>query len=334
MIDVRSLSEFNDGVNWLLVAVDAFSKYAWVLKLKRKTAEMAKAALKHLIENEIGEPVESIFADHGTEWTNRIVRAYLLSQNIRLDLALSETKAAIAERFNRTLQDMMYKYMEDNKTNRYIDELHNILLTYRQRGHRTLRFMTPEDAIMPQNYNHVLQSHLIRYRKIKRKKPKLKVGQKVRVASLGKLQHAFHRGYHARFSYEQFEIVRISTVMPIPMYYLKSLDTEEVIEGGFYENMLSPIKGDIYKVNIIKERTRLGRKQYFVSYIGFGPQHNEWIDGERLSQLGNAGIRQQQQQQQEPETQQHLEEVGREADIQQQQLIERGQRKRQRHPRR
>lgn len=120
----------------------------------------------------------------------------------------------------------MYKFMQEYATNRYIDALPDILLSYLQRGHRTLRFMSPQDAILPENYNHVLQSHLIRYKKVKRRKPKLKVGQKVRVASLGKLQHAFHRGYHARFSYEQFEIVRISTVMPVPMYFLKSLDTQ------------------------------------------------------------------------------------------------------------
>ena len=97
LIDVRSLAKYNDKINWLLVAIDAFSKYAWVKAMVTKSAASSKAALKHLLEEDLaGKQVESIFADHGTEWTNRVVRAYLASQNIRLDLALSETKAAIA----------------------------------------------------------------------------------------------------------------------------------------------------------------------------------------------------------------------------------------------
>ena len=122
----------------------------------------------------------------------------------------------------------MTKYV----TNRYIDALPEIVQSYLHRGHRSLGYMAPIDAVEPENHPHVLAAHVAKYRKIKRVKPSYPVGLRVRIKNLGKYQHAFHRGYHVRFSYEEFEIIGVNTTMPKPMYFLKSLDTDEEIQGG------------------------------------------------------------------------------------------------------
>ena len=37
LVDMWSMEKFNDGYRFLLVCVDVFSKYAWVVPLKTKT---------------------------------------------------------------------------------------------------------------------------------------------------------------------------------------------------------------------------------------------------------------------------------------------------------
>lgn len=34
--DMRSLSKYNDGINYLLIVIDVFSKYAWIKLVKTK----------------------------------------------------------------------------------------------------------------------------------------------------------------------------------------------------------------------------------------------------------------------------------------------------------
>lgn len=146
------------------------------------------------------------------------------------------------------------------------------------RKHRTIG-MTPHEAELPENQQRVLAAHNEHYTKIasKRKKAKYSVGERVLVKSLP--SNRFHRGYQQSFNTEQFEIVDVKTNMPIPMYILKSLDKDDVIEGGFYAEELQPIKGDVFKVEaVLKKRKYRGRKQIFVKWVGFDDTHNQWID--------------------------------------------------------
>ena len=143
--------------------------------------------------------------------------------------------------------------------------------------------MTPAEAELPENQERVLNEHNKHFTKIagKRKKPKYGVGERVLVKSIPSSR--FHRGYQQSFNAEQFEIVDVKTNMPIPMYILKSLDNDEVIEGGFYAEELQPIKGDVFKVEtVLGKRTQKGRKQILVKWQGFDDTHNQWIDASNV----------------------------------------------------
>ena len=50
LMDVGSLSKKNDGVKFLLVAIDVFSKYLFARPLKTKTGKEVKAALEEVFE--------------------------------------------------------------------------------------------------------------------------------------------------------------------------------------------------------------------------------------------------------------------------------------------
>jgi len=282
LIDMAAYAEHNDGITFVMVAVDAFSKKAWVKAMKNKSADVSLEKIKELV-NEIQPPMKAVFLDRGTEFKNKKVQSFLREQNIKMIHPYSETKAPIAERFNRTLKDLIFKYFDAEQTFRYVDVLDELVISYNNRGHRTLQYMTPNEAEKEENKSKVVCALSEYYTKatggIRKRRPKYRVGQKVRVKILA---DKLRRGFQERFKEEHFEIVSINTKMPIPMYRVKSLNDNEIIRGGFYANELQPIEGDVFKIEkVLKEETKRGRKRLFVKWVGYDDRHNSWIDAER-----------------------------------------------------
>lgn len=275
LIDVRQLAKYNDDVTFLMVLIDCFTKKAWIKLLKNKSADSSLSALKELIE-EIKPQVRTILFDAGTEFKNKKVHAYLKEKGIKIIHPFSETKAAIAERFNRTIQELIYKYNTENETFRYVDVIYDLLSAYNNRGHRTLQYLTPDEAEKPENASKVLCALNDHYAKSlsKRKDPKLTIGQTVRIAILkGKM----NRGYQERFNQEYFKIIEVLSKMPIPMYRLRSMNNNEIIQGKFYANELQPMDGDVFKIErVLKTRKRRGKKEILVKWKAFDESHNSW----------------------------------------------------------
>ena len=51
LVDLQSLSKYNDGYKYLLACVDIFSKFAWAVPLKSKTGKVITTAFQSIIEN-------------------------------------------------------------------------------------------------------------------------------------------------------------------------------------------------------------------------------------------------------------------------------------------
>ena len=71
--DMQSLSKDNDGIEYLPVAIDVFSRYAWVEPMKNKTAKEVERGLM-IILNQV-KP-RKIRTDGGSEFNNRWVKHY------------------------------------------------------------------------------------------------------------------------------------------------------------------------------------------------------------------------------------------------------------------
>ena len=99
LADLSSLLKYNDKYKYLLNVTDVFSRYAWSVPLKDKTATSITTALESLFLNR--KPI-TLQSDKGNEFVNSAVRRYL-------ELTI-QTNGAIIERFNRTLKTKMYKY--------------------------------------------------------------------------------------------------------------------------------------------------------------------------------------------------------------------------------
>jgi len=55
LIDIQELSEFNEGIKYLLLIIDVFSKKMWVIPVKKKDARSMVVALNSWLDD-IGEP--------------------------------------------------------------------------------------------------------------------------------------------------------------------------------------------------------------------------------------------------------------------------------------
>lgn len=282
LIDISQLKQYNDNVTFLLAVIDCYSKKAWIEPMENKSAKTSLRVITKVINNMHPKPISVLF-DRGTEFKNAQVRKFLEESQIKIIHPSSETKAPHVERFNRSIQDLLYRYMTQYETFRYIDVLQNLVGAYNNRGHKTLKYLTPNNAEKDENSQKVRDALNEYYTKFTtlNKVVKYKVGQIVRIKSLG---NRFDRGYNERFNREHFKIIRINDRMPVVMYILKSLNNDEVIEGGFYAGDLQPVSHSTFKMTILKSRRRNGKLQHFVKWRDYDDRHNQWIDAEDITE--------------------------------------------------
>lgn len=279
LIDIAAISRENDGTKFLLVLIDIFTKFLWVYPLKNKGGAAMKAAVTNWLDT-IDRRPKVLMTDKGTEFTCRPVQQLLRGRGVEWQAAIGTLKASIAERVNKSLQVIIYKYLTQNETVRYIDVLASLVETYNKRGHRTLEGMSPRVADRPRSEAAVQTIHHRRYAKVEeRRKEKLpfKVGDVVRLKTMPKKITSSSRAYAIQFQGEYYRIVRINRSLPIALYYIRSMDTGEFIEGGLYANELVKQRGDAFKIErVIRRKVVRGRPMVLIKYRYFGPQWNEW----------------------------------------------------------
>ena len=179
----------------------------------------------------------------GREFENRLFSSFLEENNIKQIFSLNDNKAAYAERFNRSFQLIMNKYMTHNNKKRYIDKLEDFTSSYNNRIHRSIQ-MTPNEAELERNQK-LLFSRAIRKihkfeNKHRKRRDKFKINDLVR---LKKVKTKFERSYKQGWTDEIFRIIDINTRQPIHTYVVESTDPEnrETIEGTFYDYELSKV---------------------------------------------------------------------------------------------
>ena len=219
----------------------------------------------------------------GKEFLGAAFVSLLEEYNISFQAATGYNKLAIGERMNYTLQVMIYRFLGNNETERYIDVLPDLIKSYNSRPHRTLRGLTPDFADKPEN--EILIRGIIRERlaNIPRSsrddRNLLKKGQIVRIKKLTPRISAEGRGYMPKYRRAYYVIDRVDLRMPRPMYHLYDMDSEEKVLGGFYLNELSVIgSNNVWKVDkILKTRGKAPNREYFVKWSNFSDKHNSWI---------------------------------------------------------
>ena len=189
LADMQSLSKKNKGIKYFLCAIDLYSKYAFVIRLKDKKETSIVNAFNKIIKQYNKKP-NKIWVDQGGEFYNHNFKKWLSDNDIIMYSTYNEGKSVVAERFIRTLKNKLYKHMTatgkpkevgDNKRV-YIDE-HN------------------------------------------EKDSRFKVGDRVRRS---KFKNIFAKGYIPNWSKEIFIVDKINDTVPYT-YNIKDLNDEEII---------------------------------------------------------------------------------------------------------
>ena len=103
LVEMRKTASKNINYNYILTVIDLFSRYAWAIPIKRKTGVDILAAFQEIFTTTTDTPIY-LQVDQGTEFYNVIFKRFLRANNIQLFSVYSPQKAALVERFNRTLK--------------------------------------------------------------------------------------------------------------------------------------------------------------------------------------------------------------------------------------
>lgn len=267
LVEMIPYAKQNKNYKYILTAIDIFSKYAWALPIKTKSSKDVADAMKKILHS--GNVPTNIQCDRGKEFYNSEFRRLMDQYNINLYSTYTIIKAAIVERFNRTLKTKMWKELHLNGSTKWINILSKLIDSYNSTTHSTIK-MAPKNV---HNNNKRIEQQLLNtvynYRN-ELKLSKFHVGEHVRIS---KQKHLFEKGYTANWTGEIFKIVKVLPSSPTT-YLLQDYKDQEIV-GKFYEEELQRVKyPDIYLIEkIIKRRG----DQMYVKWLGFDDSHNSWI---------------------------------------------------------
>jgi hypothetical protein len=275
LVDIQPLAEYNDGIRYILTVIDTFTRYAFCRLIENKTGSVVLKAFESILTEANRKPL-TIVLDGGSEFRNKMFQEFCKKNKINLFAPDTSTHGAYIERFNRTLQDLTYKYMTEKNTYRFKDIFQDLVKTYNLRKHRMIGF-TPYEAETNNDTHLQIRLNLSKYHnKIKPKSPIFKIGDTVRIA---KLKGKFSRGYKERTNREYFKVYKVSLIHNIPLYYLESYNGKEKIRGGFYDFELTKVGTDVFQVEKVIKTRKLpnGEIELFVKWRDFDNSYNEWI---------------------------------------------------------
>ena len=181
IIDLKDYGpENNRGYN-VLVVIDNFSKIGWTIPLKNKNAQTIKDSLENILINSRRKP-NLIESDRGKVFYNNIFQDFLNKNNIKIYSRNSSYGAVFAEKFNRTLRDLLKRPVFEKGDGNWNYILPTISKQYNNKVHSSTK-LTPIQASLKKNEGYVYKISLDKRKKIK---PKYEIGDLVRTADLKK----------------------------------------------------------------------------------------------------------------------------------------------------
>lgn len=233
LIDVQSISRKNRGYRFILAVIDCFSKYAWCIPIKRKTPKEIISAFNIIFSSTIRRPMV-LQSDKGREFNNSSLKQFLAAHNIAFNTTKDPViKAAICERFIRTIKAKIYKYFTYTNDTKYSHVLDMLVSGYNNRKHSTIG-MSPAN-VCEDNVLEVWQNIQKRKKTID-KKNTFHIGESVRVSNPKTI---FEKGYKPKWSDEIFTIDKCIWKSPV-VYRLRD-SNKKSIDGNFYEKELQRV---------------------------------------------------------------------------------------------
>ena len=282
LVEMIPYANVNEGYRYLLTVIDLFSRYTWAVPSKSKNSNDITQAFNTILLQGHRKP-KVLQTDNGKEFENRQFQHMLNEHDIKFFTVKSQFKAAVVERFNRTLKSKMWRYFTYSGSHRWLEVLPQLMSSYNASVHRSI-------GIAPNDVNNDNEMELWEKQQSRGPQqvsqrdthPKLKVGDTVRIS---KDKWVFEKGYLPNWTDESFTVTKVIHTPKVdaafagPLQYkIKDYNNEE-IQGTFYGFELQKIQPpDRYRVEeVLRERVVRGQRQYFVKWMGYGAEFNSWV---------------------------------------------------------
>lgn len=292
LADMQHLAKENNGVKYLLLCVDVFSRFMIARTLSNKQGKTCSTALANILDSEDCVGVRKLWSDMGGEFRNKHVSEMLKARKITLYHTYShEIKVSLAERAIQTIKNKIYRLLTLKGSYHYVTELPSLVKAYNSRVHGALVGKTPQEVhlmtspeIIKQQFHRMHGTVAYKNSASSHKSDSLKVGDVVRT-SIEK--GVFDKGYNNVNTEELFKIRLVNRQQPVTTYLLEDLDGEAV-EGQYYkEELVKTVLPQHFAIEIIDRRTRHKKKQVLVHYLGYSNKHDRWLDEEEIVSISD-----------------------------------------------
>src|SRR6266853_66783 len=205
LVEMIPYANVNAGYKYMLTVIDLFSRYAWAKPIKDKTGKAVKRAFQKIFA--LGRKCQRLQTDEGREFDNRHVQRLLNHENIRFFTVKSQFKAAVCERFNRTLKTKMWHHFTKTGSYRWLDVLPTLMSTYNASLHRSIG-MAPINVTKDVEHELWTRQEEKGPQIVTSRQPKTKfvVGDHVR---LSKARTVFAKGYLPNWTKEIFTVIQV-----------------------------------------------------------------------------------------------------------------------------
>lgn len=269
LVEMIPYAKQNRNFKYILTVIDNFSKFAWAFPIKAKTGLEVTKAMERILKS--GSVPKNLHTDMGKEFFNSHFKKLTDLYKINHYTTYSTKKAAIVERFNRTLKNKMWKMFSFEGSYKWINSLQKLVDEYNNTVHRTIK-MKPIDvdaACEGRLLRTVYANEIVKGRRRPRR-PKFKVGSHVRIS---KYKSVFDKGYTPNWTTEIFKVRKVQYTDPYT--YLLEDEKGDDIEGGFYEHEIQSVKHpDAF---LVEKFIRKKGDNVYVKWLGFDQTHNSWI---------------------------------------------------------
>ena len=191
----------NKCYRYILVVIDNFSKFGWTIPLKNKYAQSITDAFSKIVKSSKRKP-NLLETDDGKEYVNKIFNEFLNNMKIKRYSRYTDKGAVFAERFNKTILNLLKKPVFEKGNADWVSELSTVIKQYNNTFHHSIK-MIPIQASKNSNEKIV-------YRNLKDNreahKPKFKLGQLVRTADI---KRVFSKGDSTNYSYKLYTLTDV-----------------------------------------------------------------------------------------------------------------------------
>lgn len=234
LCDFQKLGTHNSGYKWILLVVDAFSRYVKCQPLKDKSGLKVAAGLRKIFndlkdENRLA-PRAQISTDLGNEFYNKLVQEVLNEYGVSHFALRAPIKCSLAEISIRYIAGKLYKFMMHKQTKRWIDALQPAVQAKNNRKNIKTAGFSPSEI----NFVNQKTVRTVLYPKVETAKYTLNVDDRVQIV---KTRLPFAKSYHGYYSQNTYRIVKRHQ-LTVPRYSLIDEYDEEPIAGSWYADEL------------------------------------------------------------------------------------------------